>query len=202
MTKLVYSTLIGVFIGILAISSPVLAQELKVVDNFSFKKANKKTIALKDFQDHKAVVVVFTSSHCSWALQYVDRLIEMHGEFDSSKVAFLAINSNDPTLSGRDSETRMAKIAKYPFPYLKDKDQSVAKLFEVSKTPEAFVLIPQKEEKNFLMVYRGKIDDNPVDASLVKKSFLKDAIQATLKGEKPEIESTMPNGCGIKWIEQ
>ncbi len=194
MTKLVYSTLVGIMLGTLVLSRPILAQDLEKVDNFRLEG-----IELKSMANKKAIVLVFTSSHCSWALQYVDRLIDLHKNYDSTKVSFIAINSNDTTLSVRDGAVRMREIAKYPFPYLKDKDQSVARLLKVTKTPEALVLIPA--DKGFKILYRGKIDDNPVDAEAVTDPYLKKAIDAALAGKKPEKASTMPNGCPIKQME-
>ena len=198
MTKIAYSTMIGLFIGFSLFWRPAVAQDLDTVDNFVLVKGEKE-VALADFRDQKVVVVVFTSSHCSWATQYVDRLHDMHKAFVDSSVAFIAINSNDPTLSQRDAEARMAKFAPFPFPYLKDKDQEVAKMFKITKNPEVVVLTPLT--KGFDVIYRGKIDDNPLDASMVKQSFLTEAIRMGLKGEAPEESSTTPNGCSIKWMD-
>lgn len=194
MTKLVYSTLIGIMLGSMVLSRPMLAQDLKVVDSLKLEG-----LELQAHQDKKAVVLVFTSSHCSWALQYVDRLIELHKKYDSTQVQFVAINSNDTTLSQRDGVSRMRKIANYPFPYLKDNDQSVAKQLQIVKTPEVLVLVPG--EKGFDIFYRGKIDDNPVDAKAVKNPFLQNAIDAALEGKELEKNRTMPNGCSIKWMD-
>ncbi|MEM6343486.1 MAG: redoxin domain-containing protein [Bacteroidota bacterium] len=199
MTKLLYSSLMGLAIGVLILGRPLSAQELTVVEDFSLSAPDSQVVKLSDYQDQKAIVVVFTSSHCSWATQYIERLQKLHKRYAEQNVSFIAINSNDPTLSQRDAEARMQKIAKYDFPYLKDKDQAVARLFEITKNPEAVVLIPAEE--GFQMVYRGKIDDNPLDASMVKNAFLDLAIQAAIAGEDPETETTIPNGCSIKWIE-
>jgi len=199
MTKLLYSTLMGLAIGILILGRPLSAQELSVVEDFSLSTPDSQVVKLSDYQDQKAVVVVFTSSHCSWATQYIDRLQKLHKRYGEQDVSFIAINSNDPTLSQRDTEARMQKIAKYAFPYLKDKDQAIAQMFGITKNPEAVVLIPVDD--GFQMVYRGKIDDNPLDATMVQNAFLDLAIQSVLAGEDPETDATVPNGCSIKWIE-
>ncbi|MEL7339415.1 MAG: thioredoxin family protein [Bacteroidota bacterium] len=200
MTKLLYTGLIGLTIGVLIWGKPLQAQDLTMVEEFSLRTPEGDTIKLSDFQDQKAVVVVFTSSHCSWATQYIQRLQKLHERYGEKNVSFIAINSNDPTLSQRDAEARMHKIAKYKFPYLKDKDQAVAKMFGITKNPEAVVLIPGEE--GFKMIYRGKIDDNPLDATVVNKAYLELAIQAAIAGTELETESTPPNGCSIKWIEE
>lgn len=200
MTKLLYSTLMGLAIGVLILGRPLSAQDLSTVEDFSLTDPAGKTVKLTDYQAQKAVVVVFTSSHCSWATQYIERLQKLHQRYGEQKVSFIAINSNDPTLSQRDTEARMQKIAKYAFPYLKDKDQAIARMFGITKNPEAVVLIPTEE--GFKMIYRGKIDDNPLDASMVKNAFLDLAIQAALAEGEPETDTTVPNGCSIKWIEK
>ncbi|MEL6845724.1 MAG: redoxin domain-containing protein, partial [Bacteroidota bacterium] len=136
----------------------------------------------------------------SWATQYIGRLQKLHERYAEKNVSFIAINSNDPTLSQRDAEARMHKIAKYKFPYLKDKDQSIARMFGITKNPEAVVLIPTEE--GFKMIYRGKIDDNPLDATMVENAYLNLAIQSALSETELETETTTPNGCSIKWIEE
>lgn len=175
---------------------PLQAQELSSVKNFSLFNDQKEAISLDSFKEKQAIVVVFTSSHCSWAVKYEERLHQLYDSFGKQEVAFLAINSNDPRMSRRDDPKVMRKISPYPFPYLKDKDQAVAKMFKATKNPEVFVLIPQGEA--YKVAFQGKIDDNPLNASQVQHQYLHEALTAILAKKSPTEAYIMPSGCNIR----
>ena len=86
------------------------------------------------------------------------------------------------------------KLKKYPFPYLHDETQQVAKSFDAQATPEAFVF-----DSNLALKYHGAIDDSPETKSLIKKNFLTDAIVSVLKGEMLQTTEAPLIGCSIKW---
>ena len=195
MNKLVLSVAFGFLAGLLLLR-PVLAQDVRYVTDFSLPGPDTTIVSLADFQDKKAVVVVFTSSHCAWAVKYQDRLTQLWDSFAPREVAFVAINSNDTTVSRRDAMARMSRNMAYPFPYLKDDDQAVARLFEATKTPEVFVLVPEKAR--FKVVYQGKIDDNPLAP---QAHYLQDALEGLLAGKVPAPAFVDPTGCDIKWRE-
>lgn len=198
MAKLAYSTFFGILLGMMILRAPLFAQDGNPIGDFSLVGADKKQVSLKDFNSSKAVVIIFTSSHCKWATMYEERLSELNRAYAAKGIAFMAINSNDTTMSDSDSEVQMARLSSYSFPYLKDEDQVVAKQFNATKTPEVIVAVPQNG--GFREVYRGKIDDNPLDASLAKNHYLEDALKQILAGQKVTIESTDASGCNIKWI--
>lgn len=198
MAKLAYSTFFGFLLGMLILQGPLLAQEKDTLSDFSLMANNKEEVSLKDFDSSKAVVIVFTSSHCKWATMYEERLSELNETYSEKGISFIAINSNDPSLSDSDSETQMARLSHYSFPYLKDEDQSVAKQFKAVKTPEVIVATPK--DGGFHEAYRGKIDDNPLDASLAKNHYLEDALKQILADEAVTVTTTDASGCNIKWI--
>lgn len=164
----------------------------QTIGNFTIEN-----ISLSQFSHQKAVVLIFTSSHCKFATQYVNRLNSLHNEFNGQGVTFLAINSNDPAMSPSDSHDQMRTLSKYNFSYVKDHAQSVARMLGAQKTPEAFILKPVGGQ--FEVVYKGIIDDNPLDESMVKNNALKIAIQQTIGGGKPTPSPTVSLGCPIKW---
>ncbi len=131
---------------------------------------------------------------------YEERLSELQATYVTKGIAFMAINSNDPSMSDSDSEGEMARLSSYTFPYLKDEDQEVAKQFKATKTPEVIVATPVNGV--FREVYRGKIDDNPLDASLAKNHYLEDVLKQILAGQKVSVESTEASGCNIKWLRE
>lgn len=186
--------------GAIALSFFVLqgtltAQRAVTVQNFSLPaEFGDETVALDSFQEKKAIVVVFTSYHCSWSVKYMDRLAQLNTEYADKGVAFIAINSNDPELEGE-----IVRIEAPAFPFLKDEDQTVAKAFGATKNPEAFVLVPHSG--HYKVVYHGKIDDNPLDESMVRKNFLTDALTQVIAGEKVVTKETSTSGCSIKGLE-
>ena len=199
MLKLIYSALLGFMLALGLMHTTVMAQEKeKNYSDFILKDVNFQEYSLKQYADKQAIVLIFTSSHCSWATKYEARLTKLHKAFADKKVAFIAINSNDSSISRRDARLAMKENSSFPFPYLKDKDQVVAHMFEATRTPEALVLKPTEE--GFRLVYRGKIDDNPIAEESVKTPYLANAIQATLDGKTPEIQQTELSGCNIKWL--
>lgn len=171
------------------------AQRTVTVQNFTLPaEFGDETVALDSFQGKKAIVVVFTSYHCSWSVKYMDRLAQLNTEYADQGVAFIAINSNDPELEGE-----IVRIEAPAFPFLKDEDQAVAKAFGATKNPEAFVLVPHSG--HYKVVYHGKIDDNPLDESMVRKNFLTDALTQVIAGEKVVTKETSTSGCSIKGLD-
>ncbi|MEZ4827671.1 MAG: redoxin domain-containing protein [Bacteroidia bacterium] len=199
MSKCLSLFFLGFLIGLSIYSRPLLAQERVNISGLSLENAQGEKISFDTLTGKKLTVVVFTSSHCSWALQYQERLSGLFKRYQDKGVKFIAINSNDPSMSARDSASRMQSISAFPFPYLKDADQQIARFFHATKNPEALVLIPA--EKQFEIAFRGQIDDNPLDTEMVKVPYLSNAIDSLLAGKKPAVVKGELSGCDIKWIE-
>ncbi|OFY64050.1 MAG: hypothetical protein A3H98_04085 [Bacteroidetes bacterium RIFCSPLOWO2_02_FULL_36_8] len=171
----------------------------KVQDFTLHNATDKKNVTLSDYKKNKLVVVVFTCNHCPYAKLYEDRLILASKEFSQNGVAFIAINPNDPTRYSEDSEENMlqkAKAKNYPFPYLVNSDQTVSDRFGATKTPEVFVL--QNTDGNFVLRYKGAIDDNPQNAADVQEHYLRDALKALLENKEPLKTIVKATGCSIK----
>ncbi|MEQ8712756.1 MAG: thioredoxin family protein [Cyclobacteriaceae bacterium] len=179
---------------------PLSAVAQKSITDFSLKNVtNDQTISLSSMKDKKAVVVVFTSNYCPYAKLYEDRLIGLYSAYEDQNVGFVLVNPNHPETSPEDAEAMMIKRAKeksYPFAYLSDKDQAVAKLFDARKTPEAFVLRPTTT--GFQVLYQGAIDDNPQSSGEVRNYHLKDALNLAIAGKKPAESYQRPTGCMIR----
>ena len=109
----------------------------------------------------------------------------------------LLINSNNPTVSKKDSfelTQARAKERGMQFAYAVDPDSSVAKAFGATRTPEAFLF-----DKGGKLVYHGTIDDNHEEADKVEKRYLKDALEAVSAGKTPAVQETKSLGCTIKF---
>ncbi len=154
-----------------------------------------KKHALADFKDKDVVVVVFTCNSCPVAEGYEDRIVAFHKKYCGSggKVGLAAINVN---LIKEDLLPRMEERAKekgFPFPYLFDGTQKIAKDYGAVYTPEFFVL--NKDRK---IAYMGAMDDRVMEKD-AKENYLEAAITSVLKGEKVKLSETMGRGCMIRY---
>ena len=183
-----------------ACSLTILQAQTRKVENFSLPDAvSGQQVSLADFQNRKAVVVLFTSNFCPYSKLYEDRFSALVKAYAGQDVAFIMINPNDPAESKDDSmEAMKAKAQSWGLniPYLADKDQRVASQFGASKTPEVFVL--SNKPNRFAVAYSGALDDNPQVAQDVSQNYLQQAIDAVLKSKIINTPNKRPVGCMIK----
>lgn len=144
------------------------------------------------------VVVAFTCNSCPYAVDYEGRLSKLAREAAQTpeKLAVVAINVN---LIEEDSLANMqarARELQFPFTYLFDESQQIARKFGASRTPEFFVLNAKRQ-----VVYMGAFDDNTNPAQ-VTKQYVHTAIAAAQQGKQPEIGETVPVGCAIRYARQ
>ena len=165
---------------------------------FTLPAVDGKTYSLNSFAQSKVLVLMFICNHCPYVKAVEDRLIALGRFFKSSDVAFAAICSNDPTDHPEDTfENLKARWSEksYPFPYLHDREQVVARAFDAVCTPDFFVY-----DSNRRLAYRGRLDDNWKDPSKIKSEDMKQAIQNLLNGMKISNQQYPSMGCSIKWI--
>jgi peroxiredoxin len=151
--------------------------------------------SLDDLKDKKLVVVVFTCNSCPVATDYEDRVIAL-AKKHADKVAFAAINVNRIAEDSLPKMQERAREKGYPFAYLFDETQQIARDYGATFTPEFFVLGPDRK-----IIYMGGMDDNS-DASAVKAQYLEPAIEAALAGEAPAKKETVARGCRIRYARQ
>lgn len=178
------------------------AQGYKIGDkvaDFKLKNIDGKMVSLADFKDAKGYVVIFTCNHCPYAIAYEDRIIALHNKYASKGYPVVAINPNDPSVQPQDSFEKMierAKEKKFPYVYLFDEGQKVFPIFGATRTPHVFLVT--KKGKDLVVEYIGTIDDNYKDANEVKETYLANAIDALIAGEKLAVTETKAIGCSIK----
>ncbi|MBN1269250.1 MAG: thioredoxin family protein [Kiritimatiellae bacterium] len=156
-----------------------------------------RSYGLDSFKEAGILVISFTCNHCPYAQAYEGRFIDLAREFTPRGVAFAAINPNDAETYPDDSFESMKKRAKekgFPFPYLRDESQAVARAYGAVCTPHLFVF-----DKARKLVYEGRIDDNYKDPQAVKSPDLRNALEALLAGKPVPVPQTNPMGCSIKW---
>ncbi|MBX7156493.1 MAG: thioredoxin family protein [Candidatus Kapaibacterium sp.] len=171
-----------------------------VATDFSLKNVDGKMVSLKDIQNTKGFIVVFTCNHCPYSVAYEDRIIALHNEFAGKGYPVVAINPNDPNKVPEDSFEKMierSKAKKFPFMYLLDGTQDIAKTYGASRTPHVFLLV--KKGNDLVVSYIGAIDDNTEDEKAAKNKYVESAVQAVIAGKTPSPDFTKAIGCGIKW---
>jgi peroxiredoxin len=161
--------------------------------SFSLKDTSGHEVALTDFRDKKAVVVVFTGTECPVNNFYMPRLKELYGKYAAKGVQFLAVNSNP-----QDTMAQVADHAKregLPFPVLKDTDQKVADLLQAERTPEVVLFDSRRT-----ICYRGRIDNQfgvGFRRPQPNRRDLAEAIDEILAGKPVSIARTQVAGCLI-----
>lgn len=168
--------------------------------DFNLKGVDGKTVSLSDYKNAKGFVVIFTCNTCPYAKKYEERIIDLHEKYKSKGFPVIAINPNDPQKQPGDSFSAMKKRAQekgFPFPYLVDENQDIAKKYGATRTPHVYVL--DKKNDQYKVAYIGAIDDNYSDPSSVNQKYVEKAIDQLLAGQKVEVESTKAIGCTIKW---
>lgn len=172
------------------------------VSDFSLKNIDGKKVAMADYNDAKGFIVTFTCNHCPYAKLYEQRIIDLHNKYASKGYPVIAINPNDAMKEPADSYPKMQARAEekgYPFPYLHDETQAIAKAFGATRTPHVYIL--KKEGKELKVKYIGAIDDNPRNAEDASELFVSDAIDSLLGGKEIKKTHTKAIGCSIKWKE-
>jgi peroxiredoxin len=162
---------------------------------FELPDTNGKNITIDSFEAN-ALIVIFTCNHCPYAKAVEDRLISLGNKY-GSKANFVLISSNEVQNYPDDSPAKMAErhaIKNYPFPYLFDETQEVAKAYSAVCTPDIFLY--NKDRK---LEYRGRLDDNWQQPHNVTREELRMAIDAVLNGNKIEFDQIPSMGCNIKW---
>lgn len=171
--------------------------------DFKLKSTSGKEVSLAQYSDSEGFIVVFTCNTCPYANHYEQRIIDLDQKFSSLGFPVIAINPNDIIKQPGDSMEEMiarAENKKYSFPYLRDENQIIAKQFGATKTPHTYVL--NKESDGKLRVeFIGAIDDKPREAANVEETYVEDAVNSLLNGQKPQITSKKAIGCSIKWTD-
>lgn len=146
-----------------------------------------------DLKSAKAIVVVFTCNSCPYAVDVEDRLIALNEKYREQKVALVAINVNKVEDDLLPAMKEKAKEKGFPFEYLFDETQQIARDFGAKRTPEFFVL-----DQNRKVVYMGALDDSP-EGRKISKCYVEDALDATLAGKAIEASETIPVGCAVRF---
>lgn len=157
-----------------------------------------KMLSLNDLKSEQATVVMFICNHCPYVKHINEALVQVAQDYQPKGVSFVAISSNDATAYPDDGPDQMKAIAEslgYPFPYLFDESQAVAKAYQAACTPDFFIY-----DAGLHCVYRGQFDDSrPANEIPVTGRDVRAALDSILAGQPVSAEQKPSMGCNIKW---
>lgn len=170
-----------------------LAPDFNLIDTIS-----EEMISFFDIKGEKGTVVMFICNHCPYVIHINDKLVDIAHKYQSKGIGFVAISSNDVERYPQDAPGMMkihAEELEYPFPYLYDDSQDVAREYDAACTPDIFVF-----NKDNQLYYHGQIDDaRPGNEIEVTGKDLINALDLLERNETFIGEEKPCMGCGIKW---
>ncbi|MFZ2900549.1 MAG: thioredoxin family protein [Saprospiraceae bacterium] len=167
--------------------------------NFSLPDTvSGRMVSLSEVKTDKGLVVIFLCNHCPYVIHVNPEIVRVAKEYMARGLGFVGISSNDVENYPDDAPDKMKQVAEqlgYPFPYLYDESQEVARAYDAACTPDFYVF-----GKDLKLAYRGRLDDSrPKNDNPLTGKDLRAALDAVLEG-KPVTEAQYPSGgCNIKW---
>ncbi len=166
--------------------------------------ATGKIVALGDFAERKALLVIFACAHCPYVVHVQPEIARLAADYAGQRLGIVAITANDVAQYPQDAPAAtaaMARAAGWSFPFLYDETQAVAKAFTAACTPDFFLFDAERR-----LVYRGQLDssrpgrgpDRP-GSGVLDGADLRAAIEAVLGGDAVSLEQKPSIGCNIKW---
>lgn len=176
-----------------------MAFTLQIGENapeFTLQATDGRTYRLSDFDD-ATLVIFFTCNHCPYVINSDEVTRQTAEKFASQGVKFVGINANSKnTYPEDDFEHMVNRMKEYTFPwlYLYDESQDVAKTYGALRTPHFFVF-----DKKRLLIYTGRGIDTPRDPSKMTVNDLDIALEEHVAGNPVSVPLTNPIGCNVKW---
>ena len=165
--------------------------------DFKLHATDGKTYSLDDFKTSRTLVVFFTCNHCPFVTGSDEVTRAAVLRFKDKGVAFIGINSNSENTHQEDDFGNMVKRMndqRFPWVYVRDKSQDVARAYGALRTPHFFVF---NEERG--LVYTGRGVDNPRNTAQMTTNDLERALGEVVAGKPVSIPLTNPIGCNVKW---
>jgi peroxiredoxin len=165
--------------------------------DFRLPATDGKTYALDDFASNPVLVVFFTCNHCPYVTGSDESTRRTTEKFAPRGVRFVAINSNSKNTYAEDDFPHMVermREEKFPWIYLHDETQEVARAYGALRTPHFYVF-----DRDRKLIYTGRAVDNPRQAERSKANDLERALEEHLAGKTISAPVTNPIGCNVKW---
>lgn len=169
------------------------APSFSLVDTVSGRK-----LTLQEVRGAQGTLVMFLCNHCPYVKHVNPELVRLGRDCLARGLGVVGISSNDAQAYPQDGPAHMREVALalgYPFPYLYDPTQAVARAYSAACTPDFFLF-----DANLELVYRGRLDDStPGNGRPLSGADLRAAIDALLAGRRPDAQQQPSLGCNIKW---
>lgn len=184
-----------------SLETPICNFGTPAVD-FSLKGVDGKVWNLAEAKGENGLLVMFICNHCPYVKAIRDRIVRDAKQLrDEWGINSIAIMSNDPSLYEEDSFANMQKVATefaFPFPYVVDETQQIAKAYGAVCTPDFFGY-----NKNLELQYRGRLDASKKQAadSSVRRDLFEAMVQISKTGRGPK-DQIPSMGCSIKWKDE
>jgi peroxiredoxin len=165
--------------------------------DFRLPSTDGSTYSLSDFGNYKYLVVFFTCNHCPYVIGSDEVTRKTAEKYLEKGVGFAGINSNSENTYPEDSFPNMvSRMDKFRFPwvYLYDKDQEIARAYGALRTPHFYVFDEERK-----LVYTGRGVDSPRDTSKMTVNNLDIVLGELTNGKPISVSMTNPIGCNIKW---
>lgn len=165
--------------------------------SFNLKATDGNMYDLEDFNDAKILVVFFTCNHCPYVINSNEITRKTALKFADKGVKFVGINSNSAKTNPTDSFEHMVsdmEEKKFPWLYLHDETQEVAKAYGALRTPHFYVFDENRE-----LIYTGRGVDNPREPEKMTVNDLDSALAEAVEGKSISTPMTNPLGCNVKW---
>ena len=164
--------------------------------DLKLKDISGKQVTMAGIKKEHGVLVMFSCNTCPYVVKNQQRTIAISEYAQKMNLGVIVLNSNEAQRNDADSYDAMKSYAKeqnYQWNYVVDQNNEVADAFGANRTPECYLF-----DKNLKLVYHGAIDDNPSDASNVKRHHLQEAINELVVGKEITIKESRSVGCSIK----
>ena len=177
-----------------------MAYTLEIGSNasdFNLLATDGENYTLSDFEKDDFLVIFFTCNHCPYVIGSDEVTRQTADKFSSKRVQFVAINSNSPNTYPVDDFLHMVeRMEQYKFPwiYLYDASQEVARKYGALVTPHFYVFDQDRK-----LVYTGRATNSPRDAYRITENILEDVLKELIEGKAVSVPLTNPIGCNIKW---
>jgi peroxiredoxin len=181
----------------MALETPICDFGWKAVD-FDLPGVDGRRYRLADARGAKGTLVMFICNHCPYVKSVRERIVRDVLELERHGIKSIAIMSNDPADYPEDSFENMTRVARqfhYPFPYVWDETQEVAKAYGAVCTPDFFGF-----NADFGLQYRGRLDASRKEAAPpdVRRDLFEAMLEVARTGRGPR-DQIASIGCSIKW---
>lgn len=180
------------------VESSYFKQGEKAPDFKLINTVNNKVEELSQLKGEKGTAIFFICNHCPFVIHINKELVAIANDYLRKGINFIAISSNDANYYPQDGPKQMKQVAldlNYPFPYLYDENQEVAKAYDTTCSPDLYLF-----DKDLKSVYHGQLDNSrPGSGIAITGNDFRNAIDCLLENKVNTNNQKPSIGCSIKW---